>query len=184
MRLVFVATTPDACGLAAWAFPLAFLDTTTSFKQPIFGCNNLAGGVWPAGDGGGPGGRLPAHKFKLEFRQARVNEGEKRGWEVGCERACAAAASGRARVTRPLLRARVRAHHRLATAHPGRGRHVPAPVFPPAGVRAGRAEAAGGRGRGQLAAPTAASQPADPHLPPAAAAAGALPRPRRATTSC
>jgi len=44
VRLVFIAPTITDDGLHAFDFPLAYI-THDKFNQPIFGCNNLAGGV-------------------------------------------------------------------------------------------------------------------------------------------
>ena len=75
MRLVFVAAPtkkPDPAGLASFALPLALITPDTEFKQPIFACNQLKGRVWQAGEGGGAGGGLPPHAFRLEFRGGGV----------------------------------------------------------------------------------------------------------------
>jgi len=71
MRLVFVAAQPDAVsGLVAFSLPLALLSDDTSFVQPIFRCNHLAGSV--KAEGGDGSGNEAQHKFKLEFREGGV----------------------------------------------------------------------------------------------------------------
>ncbi|CAG9465725.1 unnamed protein product [Pedinophyceae sp. YPF-701] len=64
IRLVFIADREDPSGLCAFDLPLAYIHADT-FEQPIFGANHIKGRCWPAVDGGGPGGTLPPHDFKL-----------------------------------------------------------------------------------------------------------------------
>lgn len=71
VRMVFVAPSPNADGLQAFDIPLAYI-THDKFNQPIFACNNLAGKVWPATEGGGPAGTLPPHEYKLYFKEGGV----------------------------------------------------------------------------------------------------------------
>jgi hypothetical protein len=68
VRLVFVADKADPSGLAGFDLPLVYV-TKDKLNQPIFGCNNLAGQVWPAVEGGGPGGNLPPHHWKVLFKE-------------------------------------------------------------------------------------------------------------------
>eukprot|EP00195_Chlamydomonas_chlamydogama_P002390 CAMPEP_0202922856 /NCGR_PEP_ID=MMETSP1392-20130828/78143_1 /ASSEMBLY_ACC=CAM_ASM_000868 /TAXON_ID=225041 /ORGANISM="Chlamydomonas chlamydogama, Strain SAG 11-48b" /LENGTH=224 /DNA_ID=CAMNT_0049616509 /DNA_START=50 /DNA_END=724 /DNA_ORIENTATION=+ len=71
IRLVFIADKADASGLAAFDLPLVYMKDD-KLNQPIFGCNNLAGMVWPAVDGGGPAGTLPPHKFIVYFKEGGI----------------------------------------------------------------------------------------------------------------
>lgn len=71
LRMVFVAEKPDPSGLAAFDLPLVYI-RNHKLNQPIFGCNNLAGEVWPAVEGGGPGGSLPPHNFKILFKEGGI----------------------------------------------------------------------------------------------------------------
>ncbi|CAL8463061.1 g2595 [Coccomyxa elongata] len=72
MRMIFVANHPDAAsGLVAFELPFAYI-TGDKFKQPVFGCNNLAGKCWPAVPGGGPLGTLPPHNFVIYFKEGGV----------------------------------------------------------------------------------------------------------------
>jgi hypothetical protein len=71
VRLVFLADAPDASGLAGFDLPLVYI-TGDKLNQPIFGCNNLSGRVWPAAEGGGPAGSLPPHDWKVSFRNGGV----------------------------------------------------------------------------------------------------------------
>eukprot|EP00882_Tetradesmus_deserticola_P002287 GHRQ01002441.1.p1 GENE.GHRQ01002441.1~~GHRQ01002441.1.p1 ORF type:complete len:213 (+),score=79.22 GHRQ01002441.1:234-872(+) len=71
VRLVFVAENADASGLAGFDMPLVYI-FKDKLHQPIFGCNNLAGQVWPAVDGGGPSGTLPPHSFKVLFKEGGI----------------------------------------------------------------------------------------------------------------
>lgn len=59
-----VFDTPHHPGLAGFDLPLVYI-TGDKLNQPIFGCNNLAGKVWPAVEGGGPAGTLPPHDWKV-----------------------------------------------------------------------------------------------------------------------
>ncbi|WIA21976.1 hypothetical protein OEZ85_004333 [Tetradesmus obliquus] len=71
VRLVFVAEKADASGLAGFDMPLVYV-CKEKLNQPIFGCNNLAGQVWPAVNGGGPSGSLPPHSFKVLFKEGGI----------------------------------------------------------------------------------------------------------------
>lgn len=71
LRLVFIADKTDESGLTAFDIPLVYI-RTHKLNQPIFGCNNLAGEVWPAVPGGGPDGSLPPHSFKFLFREGGI----------------------------------------------------------------------------------------------------------------
>ncbi|GFR40704.1 hypothetical protein Agub_g1297 [Astrephomene gubernaculifera] len=71
IRLVFVASKTDESGLVAFDFPLVYI-RNDSLNQPIFGCNNLAGQVWPAVEGGGPAGSLPPHDFRVYFKEGGI----------------------------------------------------------------------------------------------------------------
>lgn len=71
VRLVFLADKPDASGLAGFDLPLVYI-TADKLNQPIFGCNNLSGRVWPAVDGGGPAGALPPHDWKVKFKAGGI----------------------------------------------------------------------------------------------------------------
>lgn len=71
VRLVFVAEKPDSSGLVGFDLPLVYIEKD-KLNQPIFGCNNLAGKVWPAVAGGGPRGTLPPHDFKLSFKEGGI----------------------------------------------------------------------------------------------------------------
>ncbi|KAF6256827.1 hypothetical protein COO60DRAFT_1527353 [Scenedesmus sp. NREL 46B-D3] len=72
VRLVFVAEKPDASGLAGFDMPLVYI-SKDKLNQPIFGCNNLAGQVWPAVTDGGPSGTLPPHSFKVLFKEVSLS---------------------------------------------------------------------------------------------------------------
>ncbi|PNW85493.1 hypothetical protein CHLRE_03g189100v5 [Chlamydomonas reinhardtii] len=71
VRLVFVADKPDELGLHAFDFPLVYI-RQDKLNQPIFGCNNLAGQVWPAVERGGPSGELPPHEFRVYFKEGGI----------------------------------------------------------------------------------------------------------------
>eukprot|EP00775_Hariotina_reticulata_P002184 gene2184-2502_t len=71
VRLVFVASKADPSGLAGFDMPLVYI-SKEKLNQPIFGCNNLAGQVWPAVPGGGPSGTLPPHSFKVLFKEGGI----------------------------------------------------------------------------------------------------------------
>lgn len=71
IRLVFVADKADPSGLAGFDMPLVYI-CKEKLNQPIFGCNNLAGQVWPAVNGGGPSGHLPPHSFKVLFKEGGI----------------------------------------------------------------------------------------------------------------
>ncbi|KAG1671794.1 hypothetical protein FOA52_000171 [Chlamydomonas sp. UWO 241] len=71
VRLVFMAEKPDESGLQGFDFPLVYIRKDV-LNQPIFGCNNLSGEVWPAADGGGPAGLLPPHKFTVYFKTGGI----------------------------------------------------------------------------------------------------------------
>ncbi|KAF8063821.1 satP [Scenedesmus sp. PABB004] len=91
VRVVFVADKADASGLAGFDMPLVYIDRE-KLNQPIFGCNNLAGRVWPAADGGGPGGSLPPHAFKVLFKAGGIGTFYPLFYALG-QRARAAAAA-------------------------------------------------------------------------------------------
>ena len=94
------ALLPCCAGLVAFELPLVYI-TGDKFNQPIFGCNNLSGGLrglarvhrapcclqsklayhlwpcragkcWPAVGGGGPAGTLPPHSFAIYFKEGGV----------------------------------------------------------------------------------------------------------------
>ncbi|EFJ42856.1 hypothetical protein VOLCADRAFT_97016 [Volvox carteri f. nagariensis] len=71
VRLVFVASKADESGLVAFDFPLCYI-RNDKLNQPIFGCNNLSGQVWPAVEGGGPAGELPPHDYKIYFKEGGI----------------------------------------------------------------------------------------------------------------
>ncbi|MEW5302031.1 MAG: hypothetical protein WDW36_004843 [Sanguina aurantia] len=71
VRLVFVADQMDPSGLSSFDIPLAYT-RNDKLNQPIFGCNNLAGQVWPAVPGGGPSGSLPPHKWVVYFKEGGI----------------------------------------------------------------------------------------------------------------
>ncbi|GIL86766.1 hypothetical protein Vretimale_15646 [Volvox reticuliferus] len=71
IRLVFVALSTDESGLLAFDFPLCYI-RNDKLNQPIFGCNNLSGQVWPAVEHGGPAGELPPHDFKIYFKEGGI----------------------------------------------------------------------------------------------------------------
>lgn len=71
VRLVFLADKPDESGLVGFDLPLVYI-TGDKLNQPIFGCNNLAGRVWPAAEGGGPAGSLPPHDWKILFKNGGI----------------------------------------------------------------------------------------------------------------
>jgi len=71
VRLVFLADKADSSGLQAFDMPLVYVHKD-KLNQPIFGCNNLQGQVWPAVPGGGPGGGLPPHNFKVLFKEGGI----------------------------------------------------------------------------------------------------------------
>ena len=71
VRLVFLADKPDDSGLAGFDLPLVYR-TQDKLNQPIFGCNNLTGRVWPAVEGGGPAGTLPPHSWKVAFKNGGI----------------------------------------------------------------------------------------------------------------
>lgn len=71
IRLVFLADRPDASGLAGFDIPLVYI-SNDKLNQPIFGCNNLSGRVWPATEGGGPAGGLPPHEWRVNFKSGGI----------------------------------------------------------------------------------------------------------------
>eukprot|EP00879_Flechtneria_rotunda_P001965 GHRR01002139.1.p1 GENE.GHRR01002139.1~~GHRR01002139.1.p1 ORF type:complete len:214 (+),score=59.35 GHRR01002139.1:188-829(+) len=71
VRLVFVSEKADPSGLVGFDMPLVYV-CKEKLHQPIFGCNNLAGQVWPAVEGGGPSGHLPPHNFKVLFKEGGI----------------------------------------------------------------------------------------------------------------
>ncbi|KXZ56958.1 hypothetical protein GPECTOR_1g864 [Gonium pectorale] len=71
IRLVFVSDRPDESGLRAFDFPLVYV-RQDKLNQPIFGCNNLSGQVWPAVERGGPAGELPPHDFRIYFKEGGI----------------------------------------------------------------------------------------------------------------
>lgn len=71
VRMVFLADKPDASGLAGFDIPLVYI-TSDKLNQPIFGCNNLSGRVWPAVEGGGPAGGMAPHDFKVLFKSGGI----------------------------------------------------------------------------------------------------------------
>ncbi|KAL6748548.1 hypothetical protein V8C86DRAFT_2874636, partial [Haematococcus lacustris] len=71
VRLVFIADKADPSGLVGYDLPLVYL-RNDKLNQPIFGCNNLAGQVWPAEPGGGPAGQLPPQDFVLYFKEGGI----------------------------------------------------------------------------------------------------------------
>eukprot|EP00798_Chlamydomonas_sp_ICE-L_P008155 gene8155-1408_t len=71
IRLVYIASAADPSGLVAFDLPLVYM-RNDKLNQPIFGCNNLSGQVWPAVSGGGPGGALPPHDFKIYFKEGGI----------------------------------------------------------------------------------------------------------------
>lgn len=93
IRLVFVAEKADASGLAGFDMPLVYI-CKEKLNQPIFGCNNLAGQVWPAVEGGGPSGHLPPHSFKVLFKEGGIGTFYPMFYAL-CERAKKADAASR-----------------------------------------------------------------------------------------
>uniref|UniRef100_A0A7S0RKJ1 Uncharacterized protein n=1 Tax=Chlamydomonas leiostraca TaxID=1034604 RepID=A0A7S0RKJ1_9CHLO len=71
VRAVFIGDKADPSGLRAFDLPLVYL-RNDSLHQPIFFCNNIKGQVWPAVQGGGPGGSLPPHDFKIIFKEGGI----------------------------------------------------------------------------------------------------------------
>ncbi len=63
---------PTHTGLVGFDIPLVYICPGDKLNQPIFGCNNLAGRVWPAVDGGGPAGGLPPHDWKVLFKNGGI----------------------------------------------------------------------------------------------------------------
>lgn len=57
--------------LRSFDLPLIYIHGE-SFNQPILGCNNLAGKVWPVHADGGPSGNFPPVQFKLYFANGGV----------------------------------------------------------------------------------------------------------------
>ncbi|KAI8475818.1 MAG: hypothetical protein J3K34DRAFT_464442 [Monoraphidium minutum] len=71
IRMVFLADKADESGLAGFDVPLVYV-SADKLNQPIFGCNNLAGKVWPAAEGGGPAGTLAPHDWKVLFKSGGI----------------------------------------------------------------------------------------------------------------
>lgn len=71
IRLVFLANKADQSGLVGFDLPLVYIHND-QLNQPIFACNNLAGKVWPAEEGGGPAGTLPPHSWKVLFSSGGI----------------------------------------------------------------------------------------------------------------
>lgn len=71
MRMVFVVRRPADGERRAFDLPLVYV-RNDRFNQPIFGCNNLSGEVWPVCENGGPDGSLPPHPYKLFFLEGGV----------------------------------------------------------------------------------------------------------------
>ncbi|GBG77701.1 hypothetical protein CBR_g24147 [Chara braunii] len=70
MRMVFVPTSSSFPTITAFDMPLAYIHDER-FNQPIFGCNNLSGKVFPVVDDS----RRPlysVHNFKVLFKEGGV----------------------------------------------------------------------------------------------------------------
>eukprot|EP00210_Caulerpa_lentillifera_P008316 g7935.t1 len=70
IRIVFIANNQRG-ELRSFDIPLVYIHGS-KFNQPILGCNNLSGNVWPVHDDGGPSGRFPPIQFKLYFAKGGV----------------------------------------------------------------------------------------------------------------